>query len=228
MSTVSIIVCTNRTQYWERFCAHIVPNVVDKEVIFVGPVSTSGLRLPTAVKHIMSGANPARCWEIGARHCRGDLVCFAPDDIIFTPGFFDAAVTAMSGLGEYDMVTACFYQNNINQFGGMRMMSDPSMPLTPVCGVLRTASHRKLGGVDRRFHAILWDADLYLRFIAAGGSTTLIEGYSCHEVGHDSLMFVNNYQRDLAVIHDLWFVNGKPQCTRRSGVQPYSDSETGI
>ncbi len=224
MPKISIITATNRPQHWQRFCDHISKNSIEIENIFVGPINQENIELAVPTRFISTGTHPALAWEIGVRKATGDLVCYAADDICFTPGFFDAAAAA--NITGFNMVTARFYQDNIDQFGGMRMMSHPSMPLTPVAGVMLKESHLKLGGIDRRFNAVLWDADLYMRFYEAGGRTTLLDGHICREIVHGSTMFVRNYDRDIKIIHDLWFKNGSPQLNRNSPIQPYTDEET--
>ena len=225
MSKVTVVVSTNKTTYWQRFCDAIAQNNLPVDIIMVGPLGNQGIKLPVSVRHIKSNARPAMCWAIGCREATNEFVCPAADDCIFTPHFFDAAVAAMPHLGEFDMLTGRYFNNGCDQFGGMRIMSVHSMPLLPVGGVSRTASYRKLGGIDKRFHAVVWDTDLYQRHLEAGGTTTLMEGHSYHEVSDGHSMFVANHEADVSTLRSFWFTGKQPNLHRSRPVEPYTDEE---
>lgn len=218
---ISIVVSTNNQRYWRRFCESLVPNLASLEVIMVGPCDPAPLPVPA--RFVKTDVNPSKCWQLGAS-IGGEHLCMAPDDVVFTPGFFDRTIKLAESMGRYDMFTARYVHNNVDQFGGMRLMSIQGMPLLPVCGVYRHDAHVELGGVDRRFNAVLWDTDLGMRLLEAGGTTTLVDDHVVHEVGHESTMFVRNYERDLAVIRSLWFDDdGQPLLNRRQPVESYGD-----
>ncbi len=237
---VSVPTSTNRPTFWRRFCEALSKNSVELEVIMVGPFDDAAkeIKLPIPVRYIQSNANPTLAWEIGARQATGDFLSFGADDFCLSPGFLDDAVKAYQNLTEFDMIAARYYKNNEDLFGGMRLSSIPDMPLTPVHGVVRASAHKSAQGIDRRFHAVLWDADLYMRFYQAGGRTTLLEGHRIDEIDHnsetgftildDTSLFTRNCVRDHQVLSDMWFVGGRPQLFRNAPVAPYSEEETRV
>lgn len=226
---VTIALSTNRPHYWQRFCENVSHNSVQLELIFVGPSSLENLpRLTIKPKFISTNALPALCWEIGARAATGDLLCLSGDDFCYEPGFFDHVVAAAKlRRAKYDMFTGRYVHNGKEQAPGQMMLSGKNMPLLPVAGVGYTEDHHKLGGIDKRFQATLWDTDLYQRFFQAGGGTTLLPGHAIQEIGTDSTMFVKFSEIDKVILKQLWFKNGQPTLERSSPIQSYSNDEAG-
>lgn len=224
---VTIALSTNRPHYWHRFCENVSHNNCELEVIFVGPSGRMD-GLPLSPRFINSNAMPALCWEIGARAATGDLLCLSGDDFCYDPGFFDHVVAAAKlRRAKFDMFSGRYVHNGKEQIAGQMMLSGPNMPLLPVAGCGYTEDHHKLGGIDKRFQATLWDTDLYQRFFQAGGGTTLLPGHAIREVGHDSTMFVKYSEIDKVLLRRLWFKDGHPTLERSEDVVPYSTQDAG-
>lgn len=224
---LSIVVSTNKTNYWYRFCESLSHNSVALEVIFVGPVGLGNGKLPVPTKFIDIDVNAAQCWEIGSRAATGDMLGFAADDCVFTPGFLDAVgAAALNHHNPHDMFTGRYVHNHVDQFPGQRFLSLAQMPTLPVGGFSYTETHRRIGGIDRRFAAVLWDTDLYSHLYELGGRTTYFENHTCHELNAESKLFVNNHAHDMAVIKSLWPKNIAPDMRRTSERQRYTDAET--
>jgi hypothetical protein len=229
MPKISISVSTNKTLYWQRLCESLAQNSIDMEVMFIGPVpEPHKISLPIPVRFFTTDVNPALCWEIGARKATGELLCFLADDCIFSPECLDDAWKASRVMGEYDMVTAHYFERNVDKLPNMRMMSNQNMPLLPVCGFLFTASHHKIGGIDRRFQAVLWDVDLYQRFIWAGGKTILLENHVIHELGDESRMWQRNAPHDMPILENIWSSLTDPKTGRVVAVESYTDEEVAV
>lgn len=226
---ITVATCTNRPHYWPRFCENLAKSAVELEVIFIGPVSKSDApKLPVPVKYITTNAKPALAWEMGARAATGELLCLSGDDFVYSDGFFnDTERVARASRTRFDMFTARYVHNNKEQIAGQMYLGHNSMPLMPVAGIMYTEDHHALGGLDRRFHATLWDTDLFCRAYAAGGRTTLMCGHTVHEIGHDSTMFVRFSGQDKAVLEPLWAYNPTDILRRNSPLEPYSIDEAG-
>ena len=205
---LSLAVATNRNMYWRRLCESLAQNSVEMEVIFVGPVNGGMKDLPVPVRFIdvpEPDIGPARCWEIGARAATGDLIALPPDDVVYTPGFLDVVADAASMLhNPHDMFTARYVHNGNDSTGAMRMHSAPEMPLVPIGGFAYTATHHRIGGIDRRFTGVYWDSDLYTDLCMRGGCTTLLDGYTCSEVNPGHELYGRCSGADGPVLAALW------------------------
>lgn len=219
---LSVVMSTNRPHYWQRCYDYLAKNSIETEVVLVGPSVKNNH--PTSLKTVAINSNelPALCWEIGARHATGDLLCLTCDDFIHSDGFFDdVAKIASTNYRKFDSFTPRYVHNDKEQIAGQMMLGIKCMPLLQVAGVMYTSDYLELKGVDRRFRATLWDTDIYMRAFEKGGRTTLLCGHTIHEVGRDSMMFVNFSSGDKVVLDDLWQNGFK----RTSAVQSYTDQE---
>ena len=84
------------------------------------------------------------------------------------------------------------------------MWCQQDMPLLPVGGFTFTETHREMGGLDRRFHGVFWDADLYMHQHQLGGRTTLLQGHEYHEQNPLHNLFTAFAPRDGEVLKMLW------------------------
>ncbi len=222
---LSIVVATNRDAFWRRFCDALVSNAVPLEVLFVGPngAGEPGLPVPARfidVPDVTVGA--ARCWEIGARAATGDLLCLAADDVVYSPGFFDVvAAEASKPHDPHDMFTA-LYLDNGSALPAQTIWCVPGMPLLPVCGVVYTETHHAMGGIDKRFHDVYWDADLYMHLHQLSGRTVMLEGHTCHEQGGHGL-WGRSQGPDGVVLHALWPTPLSAEMKRTSERQRWED-----
>lgn len=224
---LSLIVATNRPAYWPHYFNSLVDVKTELEVIVVTPCADRPA-LPVPATFIISAAKPTMCWEMGSRIATGDLLALGADDMTYQSGFIDAVAATAPNMGSvYDMITARYFRNGVDQLPYQRMLSIPSMPLLPVGGFVRTDIYRQLGGIDSRFNAVLWDADLYMRCYEAGGRTTMLTDYIFHEDNPDihNHLFANNNVHDRAVLESLWFRRGIPGMKRLSPVQSFDDGE---
>lgn len=216
-----IVVATNRSAFWQRFCDALSKNSVeDLEVIFVGPAGPidGSLSVPTRFIHIADPAvGAAQCWEIGARAVDGELLGLMADDLVYTSGFLDAVHAAASELhNPYDTFTARYFHNNLDETAGQRMWSVPGMPLLPLGGFSFTEDYHRLGGIDKRFHGVFWDTDLYQHMYELGGRTTLLDQHTCDEQNGSHWLYSQNEIEDGQVLRQLWPVPITPEMKRAS------------
>ena len=217
---LSIAVATNRSIYWVRFCEALAKNDTQVEVIFVGPVGVgvTDLAVPAWFINVPDPAvGAARCWEVGARAATGDLLGLAADDCVYSPGFLDALVKEASKPHHpYDMFSARYHVSGTDNTGQQRMWSMPEMPLVPVGGFAFAGPYHRLGGIDRRFHGVFWDSDLYMHMYQLGGRTTLLADHVCDEQNHEHVLYGANHGADQAVLHELWPAPLSPDMHRAS------------
>jgi hypothetical protein len=222
MLRVSFSISTNKPNYWLRFCEAVSHNDTELEVIFIGICDGyEGMKFPVPTKFVPTPVNPAQCWEAGIRIATGDIICLAADDCIFSPGIVDDAVKALEKTqNRFDMVTGRYLFDGADFLFAMRMLSNSQMPLLPIGGFTFKDSHRRLSGIDKRFRAVAWDTDLYMRFCEAGGKTHLLDSHSCNETGNLSSLFPKNSDLDIPTLKAFWDTNS---LQRRHTVVPFDD-----
>jgi hypothetical protein len=227
----SIVLSSNRPRFWRGFCDALTNNSTEIEVIIVSPINRPIAPLPMPVRFFRANTSYPLGNEVGARQATGDLLCIPPDDVLFTPGFFDDVVqAAKQASNEFTMFSAKYYHDcDPTTWHAVthKILNDDTMPLIPLCGVTLTTSHHKLSGIDKRFRGVLWDTDLFMRFHEAGGRTTLLEKHQCREFHlEQSNLFVTHRDHDIQLTRDLWSKDGRLTTTRNMPVMPYSDKET--
>lgn len=224
---LSIVVATNKATYWARFCDALSKNDAQVEVLFVGPIGpgVDGLSVPARFIDIPDpGIGAARCWEIGARAATGDLLGLAADDCVYTPGYLDAVVAAASlPHNPFDTFTAKYIHNGNDDSAGQRMRSVQVMPILPIGGFSFTEDHHVIGGIDKRFHGVFWDADLYMHMYQLGGRTTLLEGHTCEEQNTTHNLYQQCSWNDGLVLDALWPAPYHPEMKRASERQRWED-----
>lgn len=224
MIKLSVVVSSIRPHRWYNFCTYVSKNNLSLEVIFVGPPSNIDINsFPVPARFYKTNCNAARCWAIGSYFARSEFIVHAADDCYFSHSFFDTAVDILSRSGPLDMVTALYVRDHANQLHDMRMA--PGMPLLPVGGVTRLQGFHTVGGIDKRFHSVVWDSDLYTRFIVKGGSTILLDKHEYHELSNESSLFEIHHRPDKTLLDLLWKRNGIYTLNRTSETQSYTHEE---
>ena len=208
---ISIVVATNRPAMWERFCTALADNVVDFEVIMVGPVlehiPETPLPVPTRFLNVAADVGTAKCAEIGARSVSGDLLGFAADDCVYSAGFLDDVVkVAAQKRNLYDMFSAryVFNHNELKNLCGHRLCNLEHMPVLPIGGISYTEDHYMLGGIDKRFDSVLWDSDLYMHMRVLGGHVEMLKAHTYHEMNTANSLFESKSPKDWRVFHSFW------------------------
>lgn len=230
MTKITTVVSTIHPGNWVAFCAGMARNSIEQKVIFIGPYGPEHSPGPLAVpvEFIHSAAKPAQCWEIGVRAVTSDLVCTSCDDWFYSDGFLDDVhELAKTSRNVLDTYTGRLLTNGVDCTPGQMMCGSKNMPLLSVAGVGFTEGHHKIGGIDRRFHATLWDTDLYTRMFVEGGRPTLLPGHISEERGYDSDMSKKWMPNDHPILLNLWAPLGRFQLARNGGVDSYSEAEAG-
>lgn len=228
MPKLTIALATNRPHNWRQYCDRLTNVTVDMEVIFIGPYDTHGHQFPIPVKSIITDVKPAQCWAIGANAARGDFLCLSSDDFCNTDGFFEDAIElAKTSTNLFDSFTGRFVDDRADLTPGAMLLGQRNMPIGFMNGISFTEGYHKLGGLDRRFYACLWDTDLYMRQFIVGGRCVLLPAHVAREHSAGSTMFSRHSAYDIAVLKSLWFREGKATIQRNSPVESYTEAEVG-
>ena len=228
---VSIFASAVRTQLWLPFYEGLkATNKTEFEIVFVGPYAPS-FTLPDNFRFIQAGVKPAQCFEIAARNCTGDALLQTADDIVYTPGALDLMYEAYMTEPGKIMSTCKYYSDDADFSEYQNLLGNPSdtFPILPVCGMYSREMYHRLGGADRRFQAMQWELDMYMRMWAAGIKTMFVDGraievYSVAQHTPNGLRLGNTYwEHDRKMILSLWTINGEVGTTRNDKVEPFSD-----
>jgi len=228
---VSVFASAVRTQLWEKFYNDIkATNKTEFEVVFVGPYAPS-FTLPDNFRFIQTNVKPAQCFEIAARNSVGDVLLQTADDIVYTPHAIDLMYEAYMSDPGHIMSTCKYYSDEADFSAYQNLLGNPSdtFPILPVCGMYSREMYHKLGGADRRFRAMQWELDMYMRMWAAGMKTVFVDGraievYSVGQQTPSGLRLGNVYwEADRKTILGLYTINGVLGTTRNDKVESFSD-----
>jgi len=169
---ISLFGSAIRTHNWERLYSSLTKNSVSFELILVGP-DVPDFPLPKNFHYIYSNVKPAQCFEIAARYATGDFIMHVGDELIFS----DNALNEMFNLYEKNASEELIVSSRLsrhNELLDMKMHRFldivPDSPLIPFCALMSKKLWNRLGGIDRRFTALCWDADIAMRVLEIGGS----------------------------------------------------------
>ena len=170
---VSIIAPSNRPFLWKSFCKNIFEmNIIPCEIIFVGPEAPV-CKLPKNFIHIKTNVKPAQCVEIAVRNSRGEFLLETCDDCRFFLNSIDNLYKEfIRNNNENIIITPNFWKKR-KFLSKNRMLLIPGEIQSPFINIMgefiKKSTWVKLGGIDNRFIAGLFQRDLCLRAYGIGG-----------------------------------------------------------
>jgi len=128
--------------------------------------------LPENFSFIYSEVKPAQCWELGSSRAIGEYIMPVADDLIFSEGVLNELYryqTEETG----KVVVSCRYKqgwgdNKVRDDIMFFDINNPDSPPALMCPLVNRKIWESLGGIDRRFIALYWDLDLYMRMFELG------------------------------------------------------------
>ena len=167
---LSICLPAHRTHLWENFYKSIIHSIGDEyswELIMVGPNDPPEyFKDKRNFKFFKDYGTPARCFQISLMLAEGELVTWASDDGIYTPGSLKSCVDMHKTLGKKDIVIARHVegQNHSGRphAGGddfwrawhhptLRCAGIPEHFMIILNGMMNLDYLRELGGIDCRY-----------------------------------------------------------------------------
>jgi hypothetical protein len=225
MIDVSIFSSAIRTERWlSTYEAMKATNHVNFEFVFVGP-REPGFALPENFKYIKTDVKPAQCSEIAARNCSGHALVQYADDIDFTPGAIDLMFEAYIKDPAHIMVSCDYWQGSVDCTQCQNILGNPNAqgwPMLPVCGLYNRELQFQLGGIDRRFNAVMWEIDILMRLWVYGVRMVKVNAI-CREILHGPGMCGRYWEHDRPKILEIWELKSDGTVHRKSPVLPYSD-----
>ena len=249
MPQVSLFASSIRPNLWEMFFKSLEGTSVDVEVIFSGNLEAAlSYELPKNVsfKYIKTAnIKPAQCYEVAARACTGELICWVADDCEFPNDVIGKAYRFYKEkCGRKDIVcikSREHYGMTWHECGAKRHFFDNVnrwAPKMAPLGLMSREYYHALGGADRRYICGQWDNDLVMRLYNDGGLLYMFEDAYIeldHEGKHDPEFgtrgdrpFGKGYAHDRKILESAWRKNGimiGPAPFRRfdSGFEPYNN-----
>ncbi len=218
---VSLFASAIHPEHWMEIYENIKStNSVTFEIVFVGPIEPT-FALPGNFKYIKTNVKPTQCFEIAARTSVGKALLQTADDIDYSPGAVDKMFAAYS-VDPKHIMSSCYYfrgtsDKRAEQHFWGALQSQDRWPFLPVCGMYDRELHYELGGADKRFHAVQWELDMYMRLWAHGVQTVFVDATCTENMNWTSNMFGKNWQ-DRHTVVDLW-----PNMQRKDAVQSFSN-----
>tara|TARA_Y100000034_G_C6821281_1_gene369890 strand:- start:130 stop:1008 length:879 start_codon:yes stop_codon:yes gene_type:complete len=171
---VALFASAIRVEMWKDLWSSIKnSNECSFKIFFCGN-NKPKFDLPSNVVFIYSDMKPAACVEIAYRHAMASnsrYVMNITDDCDLTPGMLDSLIVEIVSHEEKnkgDIVvgpeyTPPTYRRHIDLH---IVTDDHSSPQTFVFSMMKRKLAYRTGGLDKRFEALYWDLDRYLRLHA--------------------------------------------------------------
>ena len=180
---ISVIIPSVRDYRWKDIVKEFSVTKADYEIIVVGPCPPQDLGANFRV--IQTNVKAAQCVEIGVRQSKGEYLFFSSDDVIEDPNMLDvflsyilqyraSARTWVVHKDDLVILTPTVKQlGRFMQFGDelfpCTRNPDIETPLIPGTIFISRKDWDRIGGVDRNFVSVYWNADVAMRCWAMGG-----------------------------------------------------------
>ena len=168
-------------------------NKIPFEMIFVGN-KIPQFKLPENCHFIYSETKPVQCLEIGARYAQGEYIMNFADDVVFSPHALDNLYREFRELNDDKAVLSCRYVlegKDIAGECGYYWVDNHNSPLMALSGFMKKEVWERIGGIDKRFVALFWDADIVMRVYEIGGRVVLSKDVKAEEF-HPSKSYWKN------------------------------------
>jgi len=234
MIDVSIFMSGVRTNRWMNMYEGIKSsNNVSFEFVVVGPYEPN-YTLPDNFKFIHSDVKPGQCFEIAARNSTGKALLQTADDMVYTPEAVDLMFHGYIKDPKKIMTTCCYWVDHRSALDWSHSLIDCGVdrgwPFLPVTGMYDRELHYELGGADRRFDAVMWELDMYMRLYESGVRTVLVNGKAEEinfpdDFSQQPSLFGRYAKKDRPKILKTWTKDGNNNIHRTSPVLSYIDKD---
>jgi len=228
INKISICATAYRPQNWLRLYKSLGQNLIDFELIFVGPNKPKYV-LPSNFKFILSNVKPAQCYEIALRNSSGNFILHVADDLEFlSPNPLDKLYEAYDNSISKDIiVTPTLYENGVClRHAHYYDVNDLNSPSLPSASFFSKHLYNKLGGVDKNFIAVMFDIDIAMRLYEIGGKIILTDVIYNEDkkTSSGSDLCGEYWNHDRGYLDKLWMENGKITKNRKYRVELFLDS----
>lgn len=226
---IGIVASAHRPQNWMNLYKSIGDNKIDFELVFVGP-RPADYKLPPNFRFIKSLVKPTQCLEIAFRNSHAELVMNIADDCVFTiPHPLDRLYETYKSYNNDKIILSCRYMMDGQKQPSSCMhffADDLNSPVVALSGLMSRDLFNRIGGIDKNFIGIMWDADIAMRIHVLGGDVILSDVFLDEDKGKStagSALCEEFWKHDRGVLEDLWLKDGKVNFSRAKSVEPFDD-----
>lgn len=220
MNTQFSLICPSiRPQYWKEFCDSLKDNVLDWEVLFIGPNGPIE-ELPSNARWIKTFVKPSQCTHIGFMEAKGEYASITADDAVYFSPNHKGALDNM-----YNFIKNFPENIDYNKYKiayAFRMFEDDfcaettythrlneNFPLLYPFFVVTKEVYEEVGGYDNRFICGQCENDFLYRIMLKYGHT---ENAICptsmvwaiHDKHSNTGSFRKYHEYDSKVMKSLW------------------------
>lgn len=202
------VVCTGiRVKSWKKLYENLSESEIEFELIIAGNVKPD-FKLPSNFHFINTNAKPAQCVEIGVRKAKSDLIMISADDLKCSDNFLDTMYESyMLNCAKTDVIS-CLFMKFGKLWPSEQYKFWPGVYGSPVLGLgimMNKELWIELGGIDKRFIAIYWDIDIFLRLLQNGGKHFICKSAVQEEIFPFYDRILLKYPRYSKVLKKLFF-----------------------
>ncbi len=222
---ISLFASANRIKDWMSFYNSLKHNTIKWEVVFCGNKEPN-FTLPDNFTFIKANVKPAQCYEIAARHCKGELIGWTCDDSTYeidptaTQRNLDRAYKYYKDANDKKAIISMHtiedgrdVWRNHHFFGKWR-----HTPIMAPMALMNREVFNEIGGYDRNFISAQAENDIIMRVYQIGGQVVMaqdafvyIHHRKCHiggVAGEHKSMIRQYYVADRQVLENAWVEGG--------------------
>jgi GT2 family glycosyltransferase len=225
---ISFVATAFRTANWMNIYNSLSKNDINFEIVFVGPNKPNFL-LPNNFHFIQSQVKPVQCVEIAMKSANGDLIVIIADDLDFVGERpIKKMLDEYKKINDYKTILSCRLMEDGKPFDLKFQrfdVNDESSPLVPIAGIMSRKLLNEVGGLDKRFIASMYDIDLSMRVLEAGGKIEICDVFINEDKKNKSegSNTASEFIADRITLDKLWKKNGRVNLKRNSQVENFID-----
>jgi len=181
---ISLIGASIRPALWNDYYESLRSNNIPFEIIFVGDRYPE-CALPDNFHFIFSRVKPAQCAEIASRYARGTFLLPTCDDIRYSEHALDIMHQTFLDCRDDRTIVSCRFSRDGDLWPIAThyfFHGDVRSPIMALGGFIKKEMWEKIGGIDSRFVASLWDLDIAMRIYELGGTVVTCEHVQANEL----------------------------------------------
>lgn len=221
---VSFFGSANRPWLWKGLYGSLSKNSVPFELILVGN-RIPKFKLPDNFHFVYSEVKPAQCVEIACRYATGEIIVYLSDDLVFRERAIDNMYEMFRRINDDKVMVGCRFGRNGKEFPEEQYhywVDHLDSPKFAVGGMMKAKMWHQLGGIDRRFTALLGDLDIMMRLYETGGGIVRCEDAYVEELPSVKPRYMKNvvYRGVRKMIQVVRKLGGKKKSDREVGLYP--------
>ena len=236
---ISLFASASRPKFWKRLYDSLSGNVIDWEIVFVGP-NAPDFALPENFKYVASSCKPAQCYQAASQFCMGEIIGWMADDADYEgKNSLDAIWERYTNsLVQYNDKKTIISQKTIEDYRKYNthvewekhrlFYGNFSTPQMAPLGFMNRDYFNQLGGYDKNFVCGQSENDIVMRVLEDGGRvigvtepTVLLQHSECH----GQYEFSRGYRPDRSFLESCWTQHGQVVRNRLQAFEPFNSKD---